>query len=307
MAVWMLSISSSMLHHCVHDLADVLQIAAGEHHTLFLENDPDAGTCVLLSSLQEPIQRCDTCITGPKDCHSSGHNRECGFWINNSSEMVTSVKFDQPGHNQVHIPLTFGVQCQLRAFLVGGGGSMSGDAGGGSGYLKYYSELTGPPITIELLVGGSQQASFVQLENGTRIIAEAGKDGMGWVEDGYKGGDGYSGGGCRGHCYGGSNGSDGQGDDHGEGGSGSQVDLTSFPLDNFVLSPGPGGKWCEWNIWGSPGGVKGGGGGGIIVNGEVSGKQGYGGGGGGGEGIYCGGGGANGGIILVEIISVVDY
>ena len=38
------------------------------YYTYFTEDDLNSKACVLLSSLMEPFQNCDTCLTGPVDC-----------------------------------------------------------------------------------------------------------------------------------------------------------------------------------------------------------------------------------------------
>ena len=38
------------------------------YYTYFLEADPYSQLCILLSSLIEPLQPCDSCVTGPVDC-----------------------------------------------------------------------------------------------------------------------------------------------------------------------------------------------------------------------------------------------
>ena len=36
------------------------------YYTYFTEGDANAKLCILLSYLIEPLQQCDTCVTGPK-------------------------------------------------------------------------------------------------------------------------------------------------------------------------------------------------------------------------------------------------
>ena len=167
---------------------------------------------------------------------------------------------------------------------MGGGGRggynyQSSAAGGGSGYLAFYSDFISPGVTdISVSVGDQAQSS--QLAANGQLLVEAPHGQHGFA--GIKGGNGYCGGGDRfpRPSRGGTDGSDGEGD--GQEGLGTGEDVASFPLNNFVLTPGAGG-YRE----GSGGG--GGGGGGVLVNNvgpqphhEGTG-QGY---GGGGEGSY---------------------
>ena len=39
-----------------------------KYYTYFLDDDPNYGTCTLLSSFAEPFEECETCVTGPLEC-----------------------------------------------------------------------------------------------------------------------------------------------------------------------------------------------------------------------------------------------
>ena len=62
-----------------------------KYYTYFLDDDPNYGTCTLLSSFAEPFEECETCVTGPLECQvikkkikktldwldSGGHRHNC--------------------------------------------------------------------------------------------------------------------------------------------------------------------------------------------------------------------------------------
>ena len=45
------------------------------HYTYFLEEDPNSQLCVVLSYLIEPLQPCNTCLTGPLECEDSSQTK----------------------------------------------------------------------------------------------------------------------------------------------------------------------------------------------------------------------------------------
>jgi len=170
--------------------------------------------------------------------------------------------------------------CIFQFLLIGGGGGYYGadgrGSGGGSGNLRYIFTTAKPGVTsISARTGGSREASRVALNNSDTFRSftpEPGETG-----DAEGGGDGYSGGGGRCPCDGGSNGTDGEGQD---GGHGSAIDVTHLPFQNFTLAPGNGGHNEK-----SPNSNFGKGGGGLLINGngpvhDVEQGEGYGGGGG---------------------------
>ena len=237
--------------HCVSTPSCVI-------YTYFLEDDPNSGTCVLLSSLHEPIQTCDTCLTGPVDCEA--YSSHCFFVVNGEEQTFLNVTEIGVKVN-IFIPLNYFADCQLRVFAVGGGGLGDMGSGAGSGYLLYNAMNITGPTNISLVVGGMQLASIVTI-NGQAFIAEAGHD----SRDVQNGADGYSGGGalCNG-CDGGSNGGNGDSFFDNKGGHGTGEDISTYKLENWVLSPGVGGQSCYDDYDGYP---NGGGGGGVLVNGE---------------------------------------
>ena len=113
--------------------------------------------------------------------------------------------------------MTASANCQLRAFLIGGGGwnfiGGISSGGGGSGYLQYYTQAISGNSEIQLMVGTARQPSNITI-NGELIEAEPGHNGGGSVGEA---GDGYSGGGYGGKHNGGSDGG------NGDGGSGDYV------------------------------------------------------------------------------------
>ena len=231
---------------------------------------------------------------------------DCLYWHDqcklryNGKDHHTFLKFTKTGLDEnVNIPLPFS-KCQLRILAVGGGGIggqwRDGGWGGGSGYIQYRKLTLTAESVINLRVGKGSQSSVVTI-NGQTIEAAPGKSSLA------KGGDGYSGGGADGYS-GGSNG--GNGDDpwyRSDDGHGTGEDITTYRMDNFVLSPGAGGKvWYSGDHFKYSDIYYGGGGGGVLVNGQGPHRdsydnqgEGYGGGGGGRyrEGLP--------GVILIEI------
>jgi len=221
-----------------------------------------------LNVIESPVKCASNntaCDNQPADCSFlyDGHNH-------------THLIFTKPGVN-----ITFsasGSNCEVRALAVGGGGSGYGISntgfGGGSGYIKYYTQPIPGPAKISVMVGDHGEASTIYMETGDIVRAEHGQDAH--HDGGLSGGDGYSGGGGYGDCRGGSDGSDGECSMDGAG-SGTGEDVTSYKLDNYVVSPGAGGHYDNC----------GGGGGGVLVDGAGPGVegamqsngQGYGGGG----------------------------
>ena len=176
----------------------------------------------------------------------------------------------------VTAPSFLSSECQLRVLAIGGGGK-GATIGGGSGYIQFYSETFIADTVISLIVGDRRESSSVTV-NGETVMAAPGNDGN-------LGGDGYSGGGGWGQpgCDGGTDGSDGE-DCFYDGGHGTGDDVTAYKMDNFVLTPGAGGKYY-YNFTISNYRY-GGGGGGVLVNGDGPQRysdiqgEGYGGGGG---------------------------
>ena len=131
---------------------------------------------------------------------------------------------------------------------------------------------------MTLRVGGSEQPSGVYLSQ-YGIFFEARPGVSAYGSGNFNGGDGYSGGGALTYTNslsiergseGGTNGLDGQdgkGDDdwHCIGGHGSGEDISSYTMENFVLTPGMGGK--SYMSHATAGVYPGGGGGGVVVNG----------------------------------------
>jgi len=130
------------------------------------------------------------------------------------------------------------------------------------------------------MVGDHGEASTIYMETGDIVRAEHGRDGY-YHFGSFYGGDGYSGGGGWDNCNGGSAGGDGE--CRFDAGSGTGEDVTSYKLDNYVVTPGAGGEY--YHAYGSY--SCGGGGGGVLVDGAGPGVegamqsngQGYGGGG----------------------------
>ena len=234
--------------------------------TYFTEDHPTfPQLCILQSRLLEPFLPCNWCLTGPKTCE---HDLSCGLFV--EGEYQTSYKFIEPGVvNNVTLVTDGNGECRVRIFLVGGGGyahSSSGGGGGGSGFLQYHSQPSTDVLTsVSPIVGRAREQSSVTIfgKNITALPGQASYWDVAW--DKVIGGDGYCGGGDYGHSRGGSDGSDGQGensDDRWQG-RGTGEDVTDFHIINFVITPGAGGGYT--NEWGNS---CGGGGGGVLVDGH---------------------------------------
>jgi len=254
-----------------------------DYYTYFLGEE----TCYLLSSFMAPLQECENCVSGPKNCEGY---EDCnllisdGYSVTDETFYVFNYTYEVP---YVHIPHPFGApKCELRVLAVGAGGLSGNDenniAGGGSGYFKYQTFfLTGPTV---LMVHVGRNGSSIVTVNGEEIVAKAGMS-----QELGNGGDGFSGGGAN-CCSGGENGGDGVGGDGFNGGHGTGEDLTSIKFDHYVLSPG------------KTTGSHGGGGGGILINGydDEESIYGY----GAGECYYSSGGyGGADGVVILEIVN----
>ena len=220
--------------------------------------------------------------------YETGYPSECG--LEYKKEIKKFLTFNEPGVDfNVTIPPSSS-ECLIRILVIGGGGSAD-DSGGGSGYIKYHSQKLPKykETKISLMVGDQNQTSVVTVGNKT-FTAAAGQQGS----SPSVGGDGYSGGGAYSielkggyGSNGGANGGDGEDGliiaiPFNEGGHGTGEDIKTYPMEQFILSPGAGGKIYEAGVF-----YYGGGGGGVLVNGNgpqydsVHQGQGYGGGGGG--------------------------
>ena len=52
-------------------------------YTFYLEDDPNSGGCILLSSIIDPLEECPNCVTGPVECSNFD---DCGFYYNDMEE-----------------------------------------------------------------------------------------------------------------------------------------------------------------------------------------------------------------------------
>ena len=137
------------------------------YYTFYLEDDPNSGACVLLSSIIEPLEECPTCVTGPVECDNFD---DCGFFYSGKEE--NHMMFTEP---QTEFELvTKGVSistCQLRILAVGGGGlgsELGSGKGAGSGFIQYVTQtLTSNPTFIKLIVGDKQKESNVTIAGNT--------------------------------------------------------------------------------------------------------------------------------------------
>ena len=122
--------------------------------TYFTEDHPTfPQLCILQSRLLEPFLPCNWCLTGPKTCE---HDLACGLFV--EGEYQTSYKFIEPGVvNNVTLVTDGNGDCQVRMFLVGGGGNAYGGGegfggGGGSGFLQYHSQPATDVLTSVSLI-----------------------------------------------------------------------------------------------------------------------------------------------------------
>ena len=237
-----------------------------------------SGECFLLSRILEPIRPCSDCLSGPSDC---ADNSKC-FLLSSDGRPLRSAMFTRPEESGINVTiLADGHQCELRVLLVGGGGGVSevtdSNGGGGSGRLTFSTLTVSSTTSAQIQVGGPGQYSTVRIL-GQELEARWGDSSHREEHGSIHGGDGYSGGAGPNASPGGSDGGSGEGYNHGDG---SGIDLSSFPLKSFVLTPGLGGEGYK----GSKVANAGGGGGGVLVDSEgpvrvfTSQGQGFGGGG----------------------------
>ena len=217
--------------------------------------------CLLLSEsgLEKSATKCEHCKTGPATCRSG---QKCQVAVLTDDGTTNQIGIANSTTTASLVSAEKDCFLDVRALAIGGGGkgSCGFGGGGGSGYAEFGVLQLRANETLDLVVGGGQETSSVEKEGQVLLIAAAGQD-----NDGYNGGDGYSGGGAgtgypnRAGGDGGSDGSDG-GDysSSDTGGKGSGLGVGTLNMTRFVLTPGKGGTHS--------GG--GGGGGGILVNGE---------------------------------------
>lgn len=224
-------------------------------YTYYLESDPYFGTCILLSSIIGPLEKCDSCVTGPINCNSCDNFNYCGFCESNK-KMTTMMVTQQ--NVEIDLSSTLSVsQCRVRILAVGAGGS-GDDGGGGSGFIQYYSQKINESLTSISLHVQEKDSSLFTIY-GQTVEAARGQLGSSNGGDGYSGGGGYtysSGPGCNG----GSDGIDGECE---SGGKGTEEDVTSYIFENFKVTPGAGGGYHVVD-----GNYCGGGGGGVLINGH---------------------------------------
>ena len=246
--------------------------------------------CLMLSNsgFEKSTTKCAHCKTGPATCRS-GERCQAAFLTDGTTNQVFYI-FAKSTSTASLVSAEKDCFLDVRAIAIGGGGAHSGGWGGaGSGYITVTATRINANETLNLVVGASEEPSSVEKDGQVLLIAAAGQN-----NDGWNGGDGYSGGGAGDNNYhgenGGSNGSDGGSYDSATGGKGSGLDIGTLNITRFILSPGKAGTAYVGY---------GGGGGGILVNGEKPGGgdehlgEGFGGGGYGGAGFP--------GCVLIEV------
>ena len=267
-------------------------------YTYHNESDPNyPQLCFLLTYLEEPLKTCSHCSTGSVSC---AVDTVCGFRNGTMVSEAEALIFTDTSSTIELETVTVG-KCEVNILAIGGGGQgswknsggLNFGGGGGSGHVFLTSYVLRKSSNLLLNVGGRGKPSSVTTKDGSSVIqAPAGEDGVDGSRDGA---DGFSGGGGDGQSSvgsGGSDGRDGEAGSGGQGGKGSGLDISSYDLINFVLTPGSGGRpRC------------GGGGGGVMVNGEgpeqnIGSGEGY---GGGGEGCNYSSRYGSPGAILIEI------
>jgi len=223
--------------------------------------------CMLLTTLQNPVKKCENCMSGSDVCEPFSTCR-LGLWSwSNSTEFSADNFLLADESNEIsYISGEDGCFKTIKAVAVGSGGKgltkvCAGGSGGGSGYINH-TEFILPSNTRASLHTNSGQDTILKL--GEEMIIDAG-NGLEGPECS-DGGAGYSGGGGGSGTSGVSAGDGGTDGGDGEvgsssnyiGGEGSGFDIRSISLKYYQLSPGRGGESQ---------GVHGGGGGGVLVNG----------------------------------------
>ena len=243
----------------VHSAVDCKKKCSNEPNcgwfTYFLENDKlFPNVCFLQTEVLGPTSECEECLAGPTD-------EEC--FILYEGEKHQSLMLTDHINNRV---FGFGSDtCQLKTFAVGAGGTGE-HGGGGSGYFNSLT-VSIPSGFVEAIYVYVGQNQFSESE--VRIDHETCQADYGKNANGYRGGDGYSGGGGAFYSgdnadqMGGSNGSNGSGY---KGGHGTNASLTSHQFFDFELSPGRGGSGSDYFECA-------GGGGGVLVNGDTMDKD----------------------------------
>ena len=187
--------------------------------------------CFLLNSagLQNPVNVCDNCTSGPAQCNTDQECQVTVFAYKDSDDnynIMTDLVLFVPGEDSFDLSFEAkekGCYINTTFLAIGGGGESNGGGGGGSGYIEIGRQLIFSNSSVLVRVGGGDGLSLVQVD-----------------------GDGYSGGG-GGSNYdvggtGGTNGGDGVNGTRYSGGQGSGLDLSTLHLENFVLTPGKGGE-----------------------------------------------------------------
>jgi hypothetical protein len=271
-------------------------------------------TCFLLTNVGSPVRECadSTCVTGLPDCE--GSDPICSYLDDDGVIMEGGVKITGVGEKKISF-LRLG-ECPATVALAIGSGGASGSrgGGGGSGYVANSVFLSaGAYFKMVAFAGNQSEDSYVKdvATDSIIVLGEKGMDGEDNGGNDAAGGAGYSGGGGidypgpGGYICGGEGGRDGTaGVGCGEGGVGSNLDVTTIPLRNFKLSPGDGG--CGSYSGPGDGGnsctsnAGHGGGGGVLVDNmgpsrpDNSSGEGYGGGGGGVYGLS--------GVVLLDFV-----
>ena len=214
------------------------------------------------SGLQEAVEPCENCYTGPGQCKV---NQTCQAAVITNGT-ATNIVFAEESSNVELVANEKDCFVDLDVVAIGGGGNYVDNTygGAGSGYVEAAKiRLSIKDPLMKVTVGSAGGPSMVEV--GEEVLLEAAP---GEGPDSVKGGDGYcGGGGLGGSARGGSDGGDGEDGTDTAGGSGSGLNLDLLSMKSFILTPGGGGD---------PGSSShGGGGGGVIVNGKIPGDNQY--------------------------------
>ena len=206
---------------------------------------------------------CDHCKTGPATCQAE---QKCQAAVLTDEQYRALQYVFADGYDTTAYLVTSEKDCSLevRALAIGGGGEGGPRyqylGGGGSGYPEFATLELRSNESLDLKVGGSRMTSSIERGGEVLLIAAPGQS-----NDGFNGGNGYSGGGAGTASEnivgqdGGFDGGDGEDYNSYEGGKGSGLDVQTINMTRFVLTPGKGGKSSDGY---------GGGRGGILVNGK---------------------------------------
>ena len=220
---------------------------------------------MLLTSIKNPVKKCENCQSGPDRCDAFEACR-FGLWSNGKEISAENCLLVKESKTLNYLSGEDGCFKTIIAVAIGSGGHGStrsekctGGSGGGCGYINSIEFVLpmNKSITVEMNPNGIDTSLTLE---GEIILSAA--NGLAHICQ--NGGDGYSGGGDESVSStvnagdGGTAGGDGEvGSSSKEGGKGSGFDISSIVMTHYQLSPGKGGENQ---------GMFGGGGGGVLLD-----------------------------------------